>query len=931
MRSITLLLAAAACLFTPTAPALAQTLFIAGDSTASAYSLEQYPRTGWGQVLEYFYADPVRVADLAQSGRSARSYIDEGFFAELEKRIKPGDILLIQFGHNDQKIDSPERFAAADSAYKEYLRQYIEMARGKEATPVLLTSIVRRKFEDGKLIPTHGRYPQAMRDLAAETGVALIDMTYLSGQFVSSLGEEESKAIYLHSTGPDGPVEDNTHFSERGAYAMAAIVARELDSLHIVPLRLSSPAFIRVEQDGSGDFSHIQDAIDSLDGSDAPAIILIGAGVFEEQLFITRDHITLVGAGRDKTIIKTTLLRADWRASHDDDWGAATVNIKASDITFMRLSVLNDYGIVHGDNSHQFAMRLMDGTRIITEDSTFIAGGADTVSLWNKEDGMYYHRRAWFEGYTDFVCPRGWSYITDSEFFSRGGAATIWHDGSLHESQKMVIKNSSFDGVEGFILGRRQYDAQYYLINDRFSDTMADIPIFRVSYDDPSQNRPNLWGDRYYFFGSVKEGQPFAWLEDNISSEVADITPVMTFEGRWDPETKLALTKVQIALDETKTVSQGAETATTLATQHMGRFPDPWLMRKSDGAYAWSYTHGLVLLGMEQLFRQTGNEAYAEYIQAYADHFIDASGSIETLAITEFNIDSILAGRILFFLFERSGDMRYKNAMDSLRLQLEWQPRTHTGGFWHKRKYPWQIWLDGLYMAQPFYARYQKSFGADPAAFDDIVSQFVVIEQKTRDAATGLLYHAWDESALQPWADPETGRSPRFWSRAMGWYAMAIVDTIEQLPEEHAGREQLKDILTRLVDALIPFQDESGLWFQVTDQGAREGNWLEASGSAMFTYAIAKGVRLGMLDRGYLAAARRGYAGLLDRIISTDADGTVHVNDICRSAGLGGTPYRDGTYEYYVSTDRVSDDAHGIGSFLLAASEMMRLDHADQP
>lgn len=364
--------------------------------------------------------------------------------------------------------------------------------------------------------------------------------------------------------------------------------------------------------------------------------------------------------------------------------------------------------------------------------------------------------------------------------------------------------------------------------------------------------------------------------------------------------------------------------ATLLASQHMERFPDPWLMRKSDGAYSWSYTHGLVLLGMEQLFSQTGNAEFAEYIQAYADHFIDADGNIDTLATTEFNIDSIKAGDILFSLYERTGDSRFKRAMDSLRKQLEWQPRTHTNGFWHKLKYPWQIWLDGLYMGQPFYARYEKSFGDDPAAFDDIVSQFVVIEQKTRDANTGLLYHGWDESALQPWADPETGLSPGFWSRAMGWYAMAIVDTIEHLPDGHEGHTKLSAILTRLISALIPFQHESGLWYQVPDQGAREGNWLEASGSSMFTYAIAKGVRLGALDMEFMDVARKGYAGLLEQIISIDSDGLVHVNDVCRSAGLGGTPYRDGTYEYYVTTDRVVDDAHGIGSFLLAASEMMQ-------
>lgn len=554
LRSLFSIVVAMAGLFFLAAPVLAQTLFIAGDSTASAYGPEQYPRMGWGQVLRAFYGNDIEVIDLAKSGRSAKSYIDEGFFAELERQISQGDVLLIQFGHNDQKVNSPERYAAADTAFKEYLGKYVSMAQEKGATPVLLTPIVRRKFVDGVLQPTHGQYPQAVRELATEAGVGLIDMNALSRQLVSGLGEQESKAIYLHLPGADGPIEDNTHFSERGAYVMAALVAGGLDALHVVPRKQDPPTFIRVEQDGSGDVTRIQDAIDLLGGSDEPALVLIGPGLFDEKLFITRDNIAFVGTGRDRTIIKTTQLRADWRENHDDDWGAATVNIKASDISFMRLQVLNDYGILHGDNSHQFALRLMEGSRIITEDSTFITGGADTVSLWNKQDGMYYHRRAYFEGYTDFVCPRGWSYITDSEFYSRGGAATIWHDGQLDESQKMVIKNSSFDGVENFILGRRQYDAQYYLVNNRYSAAMADVPIFRVSYEDPSSRRPNLWGDRYYFFGSVKQGRPYAWLDDNISAEAARITPGQTFNGRWDPETKLTRLKAQLALYETRDI-----------------------------------------------------------------------------------------------------------------------------------------------------------------------------------------------------------------------------------------------------------------------------------------------------------------------------------------------------------------------------------------
>ena len=539
-------------LFTLVPPAMAQDIFIVGDSTASAYGPERYPRMGWGQVLGDFYSDDINVVDLAKSGRSAKSYISEGFFADLEKQLGADDILLIQFAHNDQKTHSPERYAPADTAFKGYLNKYIALARDRGATAVLLTPVVRRKFEDGNLIPTHGKYPAAIHDLATESAVPLIDITRLSAQLVAGLGEQESKAIYLHFKTAETTVEDNTHFSERGAYAIAALVAQELGRLQIVAHSFETPDFIHVEQNGSGDFIRIQDAINSLNDTDTPTIIMIGPGDFEEQLFLTRDNVTFAGAGRERTTIRTTLLRANWRKNHDDDWGAATVNIKASDITFMNMTVINDYGIKYGDNTHQFALRLLQGTRIITENSTFITGGADTVSLWNKQDGMYYHRRAHFEGYTDFVCPRGWSYITDSSFFSHGGAAAIWHDGAADESQKLVIKRSSFDGVDGFILGRRHYDAQFYLLNNRYSARMADTPIFRKTYEDESRNRPNLWGDRYYYSGSVKEGKTFAWLDDNMDADTPGMTPALVFNGKWDPEGRLAKIKTQIALHETR-------------------------------------------------------------------------------------------------------------------------------------------------------------------------------------------------------------------------------------------------------------------------------------------------------------------------------------------------------------------------------------------
>jgi len=355
----------------------------------------------------------------------------------------------------------------------------------------------------------------------------------------------------------------------------------------------------------------------------------------------------------------------------------------------------------------------------------------------------------------------------------------------------------------------------------------------------------------------------------------------------------------------------------------MNQFPDkPWMMRKSDGAYGWAYTHGLVLKGIEHLYQRSQDERYYSYIKTYADHFIDDQGVIDTFTSWHYNIDSVNNGKMLFLLYEKTGDERYRKAMQSLRVQLDWHPRTTEGGFWHKLKYPWQLWLDGSYMAGPFYAQYEVRFGQDETGLDDIVNWYRLIEKRTRDPQTGLLYHAWDESRVQSWADKKTGHSPNFWSRAMGWYTMALVDTIEVFPESNIGRDEMSGMLKRLVDALIPFQDETGLWYQVTDQGKREGNYLEASGSSMFVYSIAKAVRLGVLPEQYMAVAEKGYQGLIGELISVDKQGRVLLKNVCRSAGLGGDPYRDGSYEYYLSEDVVVNDAHGVGSFILASVEM---------
>jgi len=352
-------------------------------------------------------------------------------------------------------------------------------------------------------------------------------------------------------------------------------------------------------------------------------------------------------------------------------------------------------------------------------------------------------------------------------------------------------------------------------------------------------------------------------------------------------------------------------------------YPDePWLMRKSDGEYRWSYTHGLVLKGIEHIYARHPDPRYFDYIRSYADHFIDADGVIDTYVPWDYNIDSINAGKMLFLLYEKTGDERYRKAMQALRAQLDWHPRTTEGGFWHKLKYPWQLWLDGAYMAGPFYARYEVEFGEGEKGLDDVVAWYRLLEKRTRDSRTGLLYHGWDESRVQPWADGETGRSANFWSRAMGWYAMALIDTIEVLPADYLGRADLQAMLRRLVDALVPYQHDTGLWYQVTDQGDREGNYLEASASAMVVYSIAKAVRLGVLPDSYRAVAEQGYRGLISELVSVDEHGNVLLRNVCRSAGLGGDPYRDGSYDYYVGTDVVVNDAHGVGAFILASVEM---------
>jgi unsaturated rhamnogalacturonyl hydrolase len=329
-----------------------------------------------------------------------------------------------------------------------------------------------------------------------------------------------------------------------------------------------------------------------------------------------------------------------------------------------------------------------------------------------------------------------------------------------------------------------------------------------------------------------------------------------------------------------------------------------------------------MLLALERVWRDTGDERIWRYVREVIDSFVDATGCIRPYVITDLNLDQINPGRSLFALLRETGDARYWRAIHRLREQLSWQPRTREGGFWHKLIYPHQIWLDGVYMAGPFLAEYAATYN-EPDAFDEVVREILLVEQHLRDPHTGLFYHGWDESRLQRWANPGTGCSPHFWGRAIGWYAMAMVDVLDTLPATHPQRDHIIAILGGLVAAVARVQDQaSGVWHQILDQGGRPGNYLESSASCMFVYAIAKGVRRGYLDASCLAIAERGYEGILNQFVGVDEQGLVSLTNVCSVGGLGGNPYRDGSFEYYISEKVVTNDYKGVGSFILASIEI---------
>lgn len=331
-------------------------------------------------------------------------------------------------------------------------------------------------------------------------------------------------------------------------------------------------------------------------------------------------------------------------------------------------------------------------------------------------------------------------------------------------------------------------------------------------------------------------------------------------------------------------------------------------------ANTWHYHQSVFLYGMQRVWEKNGGQEYFDYMKGYIDTFVDEEGNF---LFARDELDSIQVGILLFPLYQETKDERYKRAAMKLRNLFTTLNKTKEGGFWHKDKYPYQMWLDGLFMAGPFALLYDQAFH-EPELVDMVLYQESLMRKHMTDAKTGLLYHAWDETKSMPWADPETGCSPEFWGRSVGWYGTALIDILDILPENHNGRTELIEALQKLIDGYAKFQDEkTGLWYQIVDKVDYRDNWLESSCSSLFIYTIARAVEKGYVDNKYLTVASKAYQGLLDEMIEYNHE-TLTMKGICIGTSAG-------VYDYYVSRPVSENDLHGVGAFILASMALAKV------
>lgn len=342
---------------------------------------------------------------------------------------------------------------------------------------------------------------------------------------------------------------------------------------------------------------------------------------------------------------------------------------------------------------------------------------------------------------------------------------------------------------------------------------------------------------------------------------------------------------------------------------------------------AWNYIDGCMMTSLYSIYKQTGKKSYLDFIDEFVDYYVSEDGSIRGYELDTYNVDNINEGRVLFDLYRETKKEKYKKAIELLYSQLKTQPRTAIGNFWHKKIYPEQVWLDGLYMAQVFYTRYETEFNGGKN-YADIVKQFQNVYDNMYDKTKRLYYHGWDYSKTAFWADKKTGLSKSFWLRSVGWYTVGLVDAISYFSDEaKEHKAQLIKIFKDTIEGLERYIDpDKKMFWQVVDQGGRQGNYLETSGSAMIAYAMMKGARLGFVDKKFAAVGEQVFNGICKEYL-TEKDGKLNLGGICLMAGLGpeSNRKRDGSFEYYISEPVVENDAKGTGPFVMAYTEIKQL------
>ncbi|MBE0068784.1 glycoside hydrolase family 88/105 protein [Thermoanaerobacterium thermosaccharolyticum] len=354
------------------------------------------------------------------------------------------------------------------------------------------------------------------------------------------------------------------------------------------------------------------------------------------------------------------------------------------------------------------------------------------------------------------------------------------------------------------------------------------------------------------------------------------------------------------------------------------KFIDNYIKNYHSYKKSWNYEDGCVLKGAWDLYKATGNEKFKLFVLNYLDEFISEDGNIKGYKPYNHHLDDINSGKILFDVLELTNEEKYRKAIESIFNQIKTQPRTNEGNFWHKDIYPYQVWLDGLYMVMPFYVKYIKNFG-NIDEVNDILNQFLNVRRHMWNEEKRLYYHGYDESKKEAWADKKTGVSPNFWGRAEGWFVMALVDVLEEMNEKmESEKNTLARILKEAIDGLLMYQDKnSGMWYQVLDKGDDRGNYLETSATLMISYSILKGVRFHILPLGYKEFGIRAFDGTVEKYLVEDG-GILRLAGICGVAGLGNNPYRDGSYDYYISEKVVYDDPKGVGALMMAYSEVLK-------